>query len=83
MWIIFIAAILILPISVCIIFSLIVIGIKCSYYFRMNPTPLPIIYVEVHPNQVYDYAHVKNISNQDSKHECNQDLPNARRIYIN
>jgi hypothetical protein len=79
MWIIFIATILILPISICMIFSLIIIGIKCFYYFRMNPNPnpLPIIYVEA---QIYD---AKSISNRNSKDECNQDLPNARRIYIN
>jgi hypothetical protein len=79
MWIIFIAAILILPVSICIIFSLILIGIKCFYYFRKNPYSLPIIYIQTYPTEVYNYADVNNISKNESRY--NQDLPIAQQIY--
>lgn len=79
MWIIFIAAILILPVSICIIFSLILIGIKCFYYFRKNPYPLPIIYVQAHPTEIYNYADVHNVSKNESGY--NQDLPIAQQIH--
>ena len=78
MWIIFIA-ILILPVSVCIIFGMIFIGIKCFYYLKRNPYSLPIIYIQTYPTEVYNYADVNNISKNESRY--NQDLPIAQQIH--